>query len=230
MRHQYTYLGTSENILLDHPCPSTGGELGHFAAQKQENHPFCVAKLSNSPPVEGCPKGGVVEESIIRGSHLYRSLCGIGAALICFLLLFCFQFPPAGAQTQSLVDTSRDHEFEPRIQTFFRTLQGGHSQLAFDGLLHQSPLNLGDPQAVADSRSRVDEMRTQFGEILHWERFESKQIGEDVVLVRYVLKYDHYPVVWTFTLYRKPTVTPSISNPNPWLLVELHFDTNLRNL
>ena len=49
----------------DHPCPSTGGELGCFAMQKVGCFiSFLRSKSHNSPPVEGCPKGGVVSKYI----------------------------------------------------------------------------------------------------------------------------------------------------------------------
>ena len=66
-------MGTYKNTG-NHPCPSTGGELGCFAAQKEGCFtPFLRSKSFNSPPVEGCPKGRVVSECIFRGCRILFS-------------------------------------------------------------------------------------------------------------------------------------------------------------
>ena len=161
-------------------------------------------------------------------NRLYKNLCGIGAALLCFLLLLpSLRFLPTEAQP---VDTGRDHEFDVKIRTFFDSLAKGNSATAFEELLRQSPLasSGADSQSTEQLRNKVNELEMRFGKILHYEKYETKPIGEDIRLVRYILKYEQYPVIWTFTLYRKPVpLTSSSSMTNPWGLVELHFDTNL---
>ena len=161
--------------------------------------------------------------------QLYKSLIGIGAATVCILLLMpALRIIPAGAQGTP-ADISRDQELEAKITAFFESLQqGGNLAAAFDRLLVQSPLN--SPAALphqTDLRNRVSEMREQFGEILHWERYDSKPIGTDVMVVRYVLKHDQYPVIWTFAFYRKPSPSPGVSNLNRWVVVGLQCDSNL---
>jgi hypothetical protein len=84
---------------------------------------------------------------------------------------------------------------------------------------------------MAELRNKVTECKEQFGDILNWEKIEEKKLGNDVVVFRYVLKYDQYPVIWTFAFYRKPPLSSStpttISLPstpsNPWMLVGLRF-------
>jgi len=160
----------------------------------------------------------------------YRNLLGIGAVLICFLLLLpALRFMPADAQSQSTsADISRDIELDDRVRAFFDSLQRENLSAAFEGLLVQSPLS--SPAAMqqhTDLRNKVAEARNQFGEILNWEKYDTKPIGTDVVIVRYVLKYDQYPVIWTFMFYRKPSSSPGIPNPNRWVVVGLQFDPNL---
>jgi hypothetical protein len=158
---------------------------------------------------------------------LYKIFFGVGAALLCVLLLLsALRMAPADAQTQPPADTGREQELDARIVNFFRTLAGGDSRTAFEELLRGSPL--GSPSAGSQStelRNKVEELKTDFGEILNWERYEAKRIGDDIVLVRHILKYEQYPVIWTFKFYRKPSNTPSMTNP--WVLIELHFDTNI---
>ena len=67
------YLGGASKNTGDHPCPSTGGELGSFCSAKSRGVAlFCVAKLSNSPPMEGCPQGGVVKNSSLEATMRLR--------------------------------------------------------------------------------------------------------------------------------------------------------------
>jgi len=157
----------------------------------------------------------------------YRNLFGTGAVLLCILLLLILlRFPPSGVQAQS--DTGRD-EFEQRMQTFFDAVARSSSASALSELLRSSPL--GSPDAseqLAELQRGVEELEKQFGAVLNWEKLDTtKRIGNNIAVVRYVLMYEQYPVVWTFTFYRKPSLT---SGSNPWVLVELHFDTNMRSL
>ena len=164
-------------------------------------------------------------------NRLYKSLLGMGATLVCFLLLLpALRIIPADAQSQpASADISRDSELDERIRAFFDSLQRGNLSTAFDGLLAQSPLH--SPAAMphqTDLRNKVGEARDQFGEILNWEQYDTKPIGTDVVVMRYILKYDQYPVIWTFSFYRKPSSLPGLINPsNRWVVVGLQFDTSL---
>jgi len=166
--------------------------------------------------------------------HLYKKLFGIGAVLLCLLLLLpSLRTLPVGAQIPPATDPNRE-DFEPRIHTFFNTLSRVGPGPAFDEFLRGSPL--GTPEAITQStdlRRSVDALQTDFGDILAWERLEIRQIGTHIAVARYVLLYEHYPVVWTFTFYRRPPATPSVTAPPtsvPWVLIELHFDMDMRSL
>jgi len=152
----------------------------------------------------------------------------MGAALMCALLLLpSLRIIPSGAQAQSAADTGRVQEIDNRIETFFGALMRGSSGSAFEDLLQGSSLGAPSaaPQVVA-LRTKVDELKL-FGAILHWERYDTRSIGTDVSVVRYILKYDQHPVIWTFVFYRKPSGTSSITSANnPWVVLELRFDTS----
>jgi len=163
-----------------------------------------------------------------RYNSLYKTFLGMGAALVCSLLLLpVLRIIPADAQPIST--DGRDQEIEGRIIAFFDSLQRGNLSTAFDGLLIQSPLNLSESASqLAELKNKTEEARNQFGEILNWERYDSKQIGADVIVIRYILKYDRYPVIWSFAFYRKPSSSPvSVMNPNRSVLVEVQFDPSL---
>ena len=165
--------------------------------------------------------------------QLYKNFCGIGAALVCFLLLlYSPLFFPAGAQSASQSDTVREQEVETRIQAFFTALMRNNSVSAFNELLSQSPYGSFETgTALAELRKEIDDLSVQYGTILNYERYDTKRIGEDVVLSRYILKCDNGPVIWTFAFYRKPAMTTGLTSAsNPWMFFQLHFDTDLRSL
>jgi len=160
---------------------------------------------------------------------LFKKLIGMGAVLICFLLLLpTLRFIPTEAQTTSTADTTRDSDFDSRIQTFFTAIKRGDYTSAFEGLLHQSLLASLDTEQRSKFRSGIDDLEKEFGKLISWERYESKDIGKDIVQVRYIFKYEQHPVIWTFSFYRKPVVAPISGTSTSWVLVGLNFDTELR--
>ena len=161
-----------------------------------------------------------------KHDRLYKNLFGIGVALVCFLLLLpVLRTVPAGAQ--SSVDSGVIQDLERRIETFFGELRrtAPAPTSVFADFLERGPLG-SDNQRVAELRRDVNALSGQFGDILHWERHDTRQIGSNTIVIRYVLLYDQYPVVWSFAFYRKPSLTPGI-NPNTWILVGLQFDPDL---
>jgi hypothetical protein len=168
----------------------------------------------------------------------------MGAALFCVLLLLpTLRLVPVDAQSTSTstpVDVSRVRELDTQIEDFFNDLKRGTMTMtALNNLLRQGSLGSSNSDVTA-LRTKVDECKTKFGEILAWEKYddESKRIGTDIMQIRYILKYDQYPVIWTFTFYRKPSVsssplsfTPSTAvssgSSSTWTLISLHFDTEI---
>jgi hypothetical protein len=160
-------------------------------------------------------------------NRLYKSFFSIATAVICLLLLLpSFRIFPLGAQTQPTTGIARDQDIEARVETFLGTLSSGNATSAIDRFLQMSPL--GAPGAApqrTELRTKIDELEA-FGKIINWERIETKSIGTDVSVVRYVLKYELHPVLWTFVFYRKPSSTTSMPSSNTWVVVELHFETS----
>ena len=158
---------------------------------------------------------------------LYKNLYGIVAALAFFLLLLpILWLVPIDAQLTSTVDISREQGLDTRIHEFFSSLKRG-SHTAFEELLQTSAYSTSSAEPhVTDLRKEVERAGKQFGEIQNWEKYEAKQVGSDIILVRYILKYDQHPVMWTFLFYRKPSSTQSMASPSTWVLIQLYFDTN----
>jgi hypothetical protein len=137
-----------------------------------------------------------------------------------------FRIAPTAAQQMS-GEISRNSEFDSKIRSFFEALSKNNNTSAIEELLRQSPL--GSPSASpqqAELMKQIEEITKQFGSILNWEKIDSKRVGEDIVILHYVLKCEQYPLIWTFTFYRKPLSAPSITQ-SPWTIIELHFNTDL---
>jgi len=167
-----------------------------------------------------------------RGDYWFKNFLGIGAVLVCFLLLLsALRLAPVDAQQPPpSADTNREQELDTKISAFFTAFMRGNTESAFQELLWQSPFGSASAgSALVDLRNKAEETKTEFGDIYRWEKFETKRFGEDVVMVRYVLKHEQYPVLWTFVFYRKPSSTTSMTmtNPNAWVLVQLRFDTDI---
>ena len=103
--------------------------------------------------------------------HLYKNLYGVGAALICFLLLVpTLRLVPVDAQLPHLsADACRDLGLDRQIEDFFGTLRRGTassipastfssaSSSALETLLRQSPLGTSSNDEVAALRAQVDD-------------------------------------------------------------------------
>jgi hypothetical protein len=150
-------------------------------------------------------------------------LFGVGVLLFLFLLPV-IPVRPAGAQLPT-ADTYK--ELDDNIQTFFKSLvSSGNTARAFENLLLQSPL--GTSSAVTDIRTKLDETKKLVGEFQAYEPYLKKSIGKDIVQIKYILKGEYYPVIWTFTFYRKPSPQGSADNQlGPWQLIEMRFDSTL---
>ncbi|MDR1141073.1 MAG: hypothetical protein LBL62_05215 [Planctomycetaceae bacterium] len=159
------------------------------------------------------------KRNIRRLQYLF---CG-GTILLLFLLFLpSVPLPPAGAQ-QATGDSYK--ELDDKIRSFFdHLISSGNTTNAFENLLLQSPLG-SSSAPVTEIRSKLDDTKKQVGEFHAYEFFQAKPVGKDIVLIRYILKCEYYPVVWTFTFYRKPSLQGSTGTP--WQLVEMRFDSNL---
>ncbi|MDR0521501.1 MAG: hypothetical protein LBH00_06575 [Planctomycetaceae bacterium] len=152
---------------------------------------------------------------------------------ICAVALFLsvsvfsiFRLMPAGAQIPPLAEISREPELDAKIRVFFAALGKGNTPAAFEELLRQSPLNSAETGQIAELQKKTDELKSQFGEILTCEPIDVKRTGADVITLTYLLKYEQYPVQWTFQFYRKPPVAGAGST-SPWVLIEVQFGTKI---
>lgn len=159
-------------------------------------------------------------------------------ALTALFFLFGWFFYMQDARVEAQSGTSSFSSLDPakeiddKIKSLFDDLiSNASTSKAFDDWL---ALNLSvspsGSQSIDEMKLKLAEIKTQFGEFRSYDRVDVKTVGEDLMLVRYLLKCDFHPVVWSFAFYRKPTTGVLTTAPNPWRVISLRFDTNLEFL
>jgi len=166
-------------------------------------------------------------------NRMSKKLSIMGTTAILFLLLLSlFRLIPAGAQIQPSADIGKEPALDAKIDVFFGSLRQGNTATAFSELLRDSLYS--SPTATTSTsevQTKVDALKGQIGEIIRWEKLDEKSVGSDIMVYRYILKYDLHPVIWTFYFYRKPIAPTALSTtPNTWGLDSMHFDPDLKNL
>lgn len=121
------------------------------------------------------------------------------------------------AEAQSpFATTDPNKEWEDRIRTFFTELIANTSSSGmskpFDELLRGGPLaSPTESESIKAMRTNLDTIKEQFGPFKEYEKIDVKPIGKDLILTRYLLKCDQHPVVWNFSIYRRPSATSGLT-------------------
>ena len=124
-------------------------------------------------------------------------------------------------------ESSRDDsQLERHAGLFFDGVTAGNSNDAFDQLLTGSQIAT-QLEVVRDLKAKTDELEKRYGRYRGFERLETRRLGQDVVLLRYLLKCENYPVLWQFTFYRVASATDGSTLRDNWKLISLKFDTQL---
>lgn len=102
----------------------------------------------------------------------------------------------------------------------------GAATSSYEELLKDGPLR--DHVDKIAARTKEELAKKKYGEFIGEERggielVQSKAIGRDVILLRYLYKFEKYPLVWYFTYYRP-------GRDKSWVVVTVRFDTELELL
>jgi hypothetical protein len=166
--------------------------------------------------------------------HCNNLSCGFIAAVFIFLLFF--SGVPAGAQNVfsfpagGIADVVKP--LDDNIKTFFDELISGVSvSKTLDEWMRNNLTGYAaGSQPVEDIKSKLADVKTKFGEFRAYDKIDIKQIGSDLVIIRYLLKCDYRPVVWTFVFYRQPVFAGSATpSGNPFRVIDLRFETDIIN-
>ena len=145
----------------------------------------------------------------------------VSGMIFLFLVAALVAYIPVGAQPMPY-SSDPNKELDDKVKIFFDDILRDNPTKAFEELLRTS----SGSEQLAGIKSKLDDVKVQFGSFRDYERINAKLVGKDLIFVRYLLKCDRYPVVWTFTFYRRPSEAGAMM-ANPWTLIGLRFDTNL---
>lgn len=121
-------------------------------------------------------------------------------------------------------DNRDDSQLERQVNAFYEGVMAGGPNDAYDRLLAGTQIGARD-ELVRDLKTKTGELESRYGRYRGFERLETRRLGQDLVLLRYVLKCENYPVLWHFTFYRATPATDGTSLRDNWKLISLKFDT-----
>lgn len=116
---------------------------------------------------------------------------------------------------------------QARVAAFFEAVSTTPTspERAYQDLLQGSPL--ASRKAALDTLvARTKELESRYGKYQAFELIDTKRIGTDVVVLKYLYKCELFPVVWYFTLYRDQRAAAA----SAWSIVAVRFDTDVELL
>ncbi|MDR1493874.1 MAG: hypothetical protein LBT05_14325 [Planctomycetaceae bacterium] len=128
------------------------------------------------------------------------------------------------AQTSSTLPDGDFNGIQGRVKTFFEGInESSSSETAYRTLFQGTQ---GQENVIKEIVQKTDEMTRSQGARAVFEFYDVKRVGKDLILTRYLYKYESYPIVWYFTFYRSPNRATESASGN-WNCIGIRFDTNL---
>ena len=117
-----------------------------------------------------------------------------------------------------------------RVMRFLDAVPTADAGEAFNNLLAGSPL-LKQTDAVETLAKTSAEAMTRYGAYRGSDQLSAKRIGKDLVLMKYLLKCEQFPLVWYFAFYRDFSHQSNTSTiDDPWIVISVRFDTQVEDL
>jgi hypothetical protein len=149
----------------------------------------------------------------------YVILTGVGLITILCVSYLHFRTSVA-AQVGQETDVS---QIQGRIVSFFDAfINNQHPSPDTYQNAYQRMFSGAQPSNISDMVQKTEEM---ISERTNWryERLDTKLVGSDLILMRYLCKSETHPVIWYFTFYRSP-------NTRNWNCLGIRFDTDYDSL
>ena len=163
-----------------------------------------------------------------------RSVSGSGRwAELCCLLVWMGTASVSSVGFSQEANAARDTVLTTlgdRVSLFFESLGQDQASEAFDELLVASTLADREDELKA-LIAQTENLAARYGRYRGAEQIGARRVGQDLVLLRYLGKYERYPVVWTFVFYRPPPLpgtTPA--EPEAWRVVSMQFHSEWERL
>jgi hypothetical protein len=116
-----------------------------------------------------------------------------------------------------------------RVSLFLETVSRSETQSAYDELLRGSHL-ITQTEACEALIEKTGRIEAAYGKYREFEAVDTRRIGDDLVLMRYLYKCESFPLVWYFTFYRTPARGESAADSDTWRVITVRFDTRLERL
>ena len=135
----------------------------------------------------------------------------------------------AAAQDSVSADLQPDvAAIREKIEAFFTQLAGSmpDAEHAVRAIIGDGPLQsrTDDVKKLIEQAQALD---ARVGLHKAHEPVSSRNVGSDLLFLRYLYKGEKYPVVWYFTFYR---TIGSAGLKSDWKLISLRFDTKVETL
>ncbi|MBN2473722.1 MAG: hypothetical protein JXB62_03890 [Pirellulales bacterium] len=130
------------------------------------------------------------------------------------------------------VASKPDQELTPlddQIKQFLEAVSLGQLDEAYSELLAGSALAKQD-KLLKELVAKTGQLETLYGAYRGFEKINSKRIGRDLVLFRYLYKCERFPVVWYFAFYRTAAPGETPAENGTWRVITVRFDTQLELL
>ena len=128
-----------------------------------------------------------------------------------FVCVFAFLFIPC-------IGNSQDTPPEEIARRFFELYESEGSDQAVDYVFSTNKWLNGEKTTVEAIKTQLKKGIAIIGQYYGYELAEKKSMGENYVLLSYILRYDRQPIKFVFILYR----------PNKdWQIQNLKFDDRL---
>ena len=157
----------------------------------------------------------------------------IRLVLLPMSLALLIDFPAAAQEPDHSVDATEIALLEKKVGEFFADLKTSpdskkSAKQAFQKMLEGSTRLTDKTAAVEALIKKTDALTATFGDYRGHERISAKSVGKDLLLLKYLYKCEHYPIVWHFTYYR--TSPNGETAASPWIVIAVRFDTDLELL
>jgi hypothetical protein len=117
---------------------------------------------------------------------------------------------------------------DKRVATFFETIKSKNIRAAYDDL--PGTKQLGTPEERKKLEESTALIESTYGAYRGFERVYTKQVGTDLVFLKYLFKCSKFPVLWHVTFYRS-SASGELGPVSPtWQVVSIRFDTDLEVL
>ncbi len=135
---------------------------------------------------------------------------------------------PACAQEKAEATDPVVTKLDQRMTRFLDNIVAGDVSDAFGDLLAGSQLVEQQP-AVNALIGKAKEINQRYGQSREHEQLSTKRVGKDLVLVRYLLKCEKFPVIWHVVFYRN-FARPAGATEDTWVVISVRFDTQIEAL